>query len=690
MKKNIYEAIPLKDVKPWMKKAGKEYKTLYPSIFTNGSDRVFFDFNHKLPARINPIYRLVKMVLNYRGFNILNYVEGYATKMTEDEWTKWRGSCGDDEIIGVDKKEYDKEPQKEKIGKLLQRFLQIEKEMKYSGNYDFERRGTIPNLETLILAYGSDPARAGGDVKSQIVISRHPYDILGMSTDRSWQSCMAMGQEKSVVYQRGISTGLHHNEKMPGEISEKGLVAYIINANEKPIGTMTDDKGKVTRVGGIKDPLTHPFARVSIKPYNGPDGKIYLKASQTIYPDSMRGFNEIRVEIQKILDEKWNHQFEKDLEETEFELNPKVYTNDEHGENTIGVSYQKTNDIHINRTSDDIAVYKKVFRGGVAVKETYGIVRETKGKDGKISKYKGSKENIIVPFGKYEYQRNSLQVLKNVKPTKIVVINIEDDKNYGLLQVYPEVTPLLETKYSNFLPINLFNDIYKVTGQDKKFGMYDLSQTKWIVPCSFDIINFKTDTGYYFECIKALDDSPEPMVVYYATNGKLIPTPTDKMKNSFRLGAKVKLSDAGLGEYANVEWPHDAIGEILDIEDYTAEEFTYLVDWGEKVPGGTTLDGLCKKGHGLKMKKSELKTLKKEIPDTQIMQIGDRVQYRQDRYAECKQPNINVKDRKGTIITIGNHNETHWGIQFNTYYEIRWDNGTIWSVLTPFIEPAEK
>ena len=684
MKKNIYEAIPIKDVKPWMKKAGKEYKTLYPSIFTDGSDRAFFDFNHKLPANTNPIYKLVKRVLNYRGFNVLNYVEGYATKMTEDEWGKFRNSYGDE--VGIDKKEYDKEPQKEKIGKLLQRFLQIEKEMKYAGNYDFDSRGIITNLETLILAYGSDPARAGGDVKLQIVISRHPYDILGMSTDRSWLSCMAMGQAKSVVYQRGIATGMYHNEKMPGEISEKGLVAYLVNINEKPIGTMRDDKGNVTRVGGIKDPLGHPIARCSIKPYNGPDGKIFLKASQTIYPDSLRAFNEIRIEIQKILDEKWNKQFEKDLEENEFELNPKVYTNDEHGDNTVGVRYEKGDSVHINRTNNDISIYAKVYIGGVAVENTVGVVMDTKGEDGKAVKYKGSKETVIVPFGKYTYKHSSLKVLKNTKPNKIVVINIEDEKDYGLLQVYPEVTTLLEPEYNNFELIK--GSIYKVTKKDKKVGAYDLENLKWIIPCRFDVVEFKNDKGFYFKA--DIITGATPATVYYSSNGKVIPTPTDKMKNSFRIGSKVKLSEEGLKGYTNVEWPTDAQGTVLDIEDYTAEEFVYLVDWDSKVPGGTTLDGLCTRGHGLKLKQSELKLAKKVISDDELMDVGDRVQYNQERYVECNQKDARFKNEKGTITGIGNHDEIHWGKHFHRFYEIKWDNGLRWSVMTPFIEPAEE
>ena len=86
------------------------------------------------------------------------------------------------------------------------------------------------NLQTQFM---NDPMRIK-DGTCEIVISRHPYDVAGMTTDRGWPSCMDIktGKERSFVKE---------------DIKYGTLVAYLISKNDKNIN--------------------RPLSRILIKPY---------------------------------------------------------------------------------------------------------------------------------------------------------------------------------------------------------------------------------------------------------------------------------------------------------------------------------------------------------------------------------------------------------------------------------------
>ena len=108
--------------------------------------------------------------------------------------------------------------------------------------------------------FQSDPRRQVGNTKDlMIVISRHPYDIAGMSTDRGWTSCMNLktGCNKGYV-QREIKTGT--------------LVAYLIKKSDPNI--------------------EKPIARLLLKPYIDDTGTIYLSIDAAVYGTAAAGFKE--------------------------------------------------------------------------------------------------------------------------------------------------------------------------------------------------------------------------------------------------------------------------------------------------------------------------------------------------------------------------------------------------------------
>jgi hypothetical protein len=81
-----------------------------------------------------------------------------------------------------------------------------------------------------------------------IVISHHPYDVAGMSTNRQWPSCKDLN-------------GGQYNKFLHGEVGRLG-VAYLSKVTPKGVGVVVGDR-KVTS----KDPVGDPLMRILILPY---------------------------------------------------------------------------------------------------------------------------------------------------------------------------------------------------------------------------------------------------------------------------------------------------------------------------------------------------------------------------------------------------------------------------------------
>lgn len=110
-----------------------------------------------------------------------------------------------------------------------------------------------------------------------IIISRHPYDIAGMSTGRGWTSCM------------NLTNGMYRKYVM-SSLMNGALIAYLCDANDT----------------NIKSPL----GRVLIKPYyNSKDGGLNFKKPNWVLKCSMTYglFDQVAIWIvQKWLDDNWN------------------------------------------------------------------------------------------------------------------------------------------------------------------------------------------------------------------------------------------------------------------------------------------------------------------------------------------------------------------------------------------------
>lgn len=207
-KKQLFEALKPSEIRPYMgldrQLANQRIENVWDNLkkianYKNKSgDRLYFtlddvknDSDDKHILECEPI---ITKFLGYRGYEVVNFYEGKVKKFN------------DKNIIN--------------IGKVLTFLGKRDKEAldllkKYAG-------------EKSLLSIGDDYL---------IVISKHPYDIVGMSTDRNWTSCMNIRDDKVSQYKKYL----------PLDITQGTIVSYLIKRHDLNI--------------------KRPIARILIKPY---------------------------------------------------------------------------------------------------------------------------------------------------------------------------------------------------------------------------------------------------------------------------------------------------------------------------------------------------------------------------------------------------------------------------------------
>ncbi|NDK09137.1 hypothetical protein EOM39_07930, partial [Candidatus Gracilibacteria bacterium] len=119
-------------------------------------------------------------------------------------------------------------------------------------------------------------------VSLSIVVSRDPYDIVGMSTDRRWSSCMRLPN-----YNDPDDYGGQCFDHLQHDIRLGTLVAYLIESTDKNI-----DK---------------PYARIAIKPHLNIEKKsVYLFSEDRVYHDNSLGtdtYEKFKSTVDKFLSE---------------------------------------------------------------------------------------------------------------------------------------------------------------------------------------------------------------------------------------------------------------------------------------------------------------------------------------------------------------------------------------------------
>ena len=206
------EALPLSTARDYSKNWDKER---YADIFRRFTSdpkayRIVFDLDVKAPSKIK-IPTIVDQEVKKKGYEVEDYLSGIASK--------------------------DEGKRKIKIGKLL------------ADNPDAQK------------TFANDPQRqASKEAGYKIVISRHPYDVAGMSTNRGWSSCMNL-------------MGMNGHYVM-GDVEGGTIIAYLVKGNDTNI--------------------KNPTGRILIKPFfnvDKPDDFI-LQREERVYGTNVNGFTQ--------------------------------------------------------------------------------------------------------------------------------------------------------------------------------------------------------------------------------------------------------------------------------------------------------------------------------------------------------------------------------------------------------------
>jgi len=234
-----------------------DFKNRYEYIFGN-KNRIYIPFKIQ-PEDIKNMEKqyddsnkeIIEQILNEYGYILKDYISGIAEK------------------DGVSKK----------IGKV---FTEIDKKigmetfLKTIDQKPSAKRGRIKrilgySMKEVMDSYSDDPLRGLAKIKDanlEIVISRHPYDIAGMSTGRGWTSCT------------DLEKGGYTKDNIVDEIKFGTLVAYLVKKEDKNINK--------------------PISRVLIKPYYNVKNEkdVYLKTTK-IYGSNVKSFKD---EVQSFID----------------------------------------------------------------------------------------------------------------------------------------------------------------------------------------------------------------------------------------------------------------------------------------------------------------------------------------------------------------------------------------------------
>lgn len=290
---------------------GLNFKERYPEIFPKGKDRIYvpIDLSKYVPPE-SSIQILVEDELGELGYEVTDYIKGTCIKRDKTDTRVFKigrvlemakKDAAKDKIVRlvltshrinlVDKiynpwisgKCIDPSGNSQGIKCWLEEsyFKELEEKLSLSAwnsktpeerGFSYEITDRAPSrrhqeFDKLIKNFSEDKIRNIKNANDYVVCySRHPYDIIGMSTNRGWHSCM-----------RHSGSDIITNIK--SDIRYGTIIAYLIRKNDKNIN--------------------NPVARINIKPYTKPE----LQDGSTVR-DLSNTENTLLIPVQRIYGEK--------------------------------------------------------------------------------------------------------------------------------------------------------------------------------------------------------------------------------------------------------------------------------------------------------------------------------------------------------------------------------------------------
>jgi hypothetical protein len=294
-KKFFTEALSLSDVRKHKlsrKTSGAYSNDILEGVFGE-EDRLIYDIDinrldvvdHPLMSEINDLFK--DMDKPYVIYNIEDYIKGTAYEVRDQQ-----------------------KKQPNKIGRILTKLVS---DKNRTGEYSFPEH-IREKANELSDAFRDDPIRSAQCDEYKVVISRHPYDIAGMSTDRSWWSCMHLGTQ-GINYKTKDAGS--NSRFIQGDIKEGSVIAYLICSTDR------HKNGKYA--------IKKPFARILIKPHVSLDDEGTRSYAYTIGMTYGAAIPQFYKFVKKWISEKLN----KDTEGKEFHR-PKALYRDRERDRPVG------------------------------------------------------------------------------------------------------------------------------------------------------------------------------------------------------------------------------------------------------------------------------------------------------------------------------------------------------------------
>jgi len=274
----------------------KPYKELYESMkeeYDKRYDHIFGVGNNRLYLNDNVEIKAVDYSADLFSVDFVRFVTFLAI-LTKSHFEDLYLDILYNRIYSKDGREY-------KLTKFMQ--LLTEQKLKNVTKEEYDYILNAYDVKEIIPYYISKlPPKSilndSNKINLSVVISRNPYDIVGMSTDRRWTSCMKLPNDDPSIYPGGA-----YHQHLVHDIKLGTLVAYLIEPIDKNID--------------------RPYARIAIKPYqNIIDKSIMLYPESKIYHDDSLDEN-IYEEFNKIV-----HEFLDKIQDSKegiFESMPDLY-----------------------------------------------------------------------------------------------------------------------------------------------------------------------------------------------------------------------------------------------------------------------------------------------------------------------------------------------------------------------------
>ena len=291
-----------------LEKNGDVLKSRYDHIFGVGNNRLYLndefvitkdflakEFESTFHQRISFVEACIKIFFVYLNKSL---PEDFKLKSIEYLEGKFK----------VGNREYN-------IGKILNELKNNVNKIQNSDNIkNFHEDGILltddyidlhlNNIDKYLKNFNSRPIIK--NIECQVVISRDPYDIAGMSTDRKWHSCMELKNENENYDERSKNQnqGGMFRYYVKNDLIEGSLIAYLIDKDDREI--------------------EEPYARVLIKPYINRQGdQIFLSPEARVYKDDTLIDSVLADKFLAIVDD-WTKEQQKDLK-GKFYANPNLY-----------------------------------------------------------------------------------------------------------------------------------------------------------------------------------------------------------------------------------------------------------------------------------------------------------------------------------------------------------------------------